>query len=95
MTLFLEGAQPQVTRAGECYWMPPDRAMSGANTGPTAAMLLDTFVVPQGSLFGAWSKPARRTFANSIGIALDLRDRGAAGALLRCACRSTRKTTIS
>lgn len=48
MTLFMEGAAPQRAETGQCYYMPPNVPMSGANTGSTDAVLLDYFTVPTG-----------------------------------------------
>ena len=46
MTLFLEGAEPQLAPAGTCYWMPPGLRMAGVNTGNGDAVMFDTFVAP-------------------------------------------------
>lgn len=48
MTLYLEGAEPQVANEGECYWMPPGRPMTGVSSGDSFAVMLDTFTVPTG-----------------------------------------------
>lgn len=48
MTLLLEGSEPAVAPAGTCYYMPPGKLMSGYNSGTTDAVMLDTFVVPDG-----------------------------------------------
>lgn len=52
MTLHLEGSEPQVAGPGECYWMPPDKPMTGVNTGGGPAVLLDIFKIPAGQ--GVW-----------------------------------------
>lgn len=44
--LYLEGSEPQTTRAGECVNMPPLIPMSNANPGKVPAVLLDSFVTP-------------------------------------------------
>lgn len=44
--LYLDGSEPQVTRAGECVDMPPLIPMSNANPGKVPAVLLDSFVTP-------------------------------------------------
>lgn len=49
MTLYLEGAKPARAPAGTCYFMPPGRAMSGANTGSGVAIMLDIFTAPAGT----------------------------------------------
>lgn len=49
MTLYLAGAEPQRAVAGDCYYMPPGRPMTGANTGTVDAVLLDIFTVPVGT----------------------------------------------
>jgi quercetin dioxygenase-like cupin family protein len=48
MTLFMDGSKPQTAKNGHCYYMPPNMAMSGVNTGTTTAVLLDNFEVPKG-----------------------------------------------
>ncbi len=48
MTLYLEGAKPQVANAGQCYWMPPGRNMTGVNSGKGNAVMFDIFTTPQG-----------------------------------------------
>ncbi len=48
MTLYLEGAEPQVAGPGQCYWMPPGTPMSSVNTGGIEAVLNDIFNVPEG-----------------------------------------------
>lgn len=48
MTLYLDGSEPQVANAGECYWMPPGRPMTGVSTGDVFALMLDNFQVPPG-----------------------------------------------
>jgi len=48
MTLLLEGSEPAVAPAGTCYYMPPGKLMSGYNSGTTDAVMLDSFVVPDG-----------------------------------------------
>ena len=47
MTLYLEGAKPQRAVAGECYYMPGGRAMSGLNAGAADAVMYDSFVIPK------------------------------------------------
>lgn len=49
MTLYLEGAEPLRAPAGECYFMPPGKPMSGVNTGRTDAVMNDIFKIPEGS----------------------------------------------
>jgi hypothetical protein len=49
MTLYLEGAPPHRAVAGECYYMPSGRAMSGYNSGTVDAIMFDSFVLPKGS----------------------------------------------
>ena len=49
MTLYLEGAKPQRAVAGECYYMPGGRAMSGLNSGTADAIMFDSFALPKGS----------------------------------------------
>lgn len=49
MTLYLDGAEPLKASAGSCYWMPPNRRMSGVNTADGETIMLDSFVVPTGS----------------------------------------------
>ena len=49
MTLYLEGAKPHRAVAGECYYMPGGRAMSGFNSGAIDAIMFDSFVLPKGS----------------------------------------------
>lgn len=49
MTLYMDGAEPFVADAGECYWMPPGRRMTGVNTAGSATIMMDTFVVPMGN----------------------------------------------
>lgn len=50
MTLYMDGAEPQVAPEGSCYWMPPGRRMSGVNTAEgQATIMLDTFIVPVGT----------------------------------------------
>jgi len=46
MTLYMDGATPARKVAGECYWMPPNRRMTGVNTGKSEAVMFDTFLVP-------------------------------------------------
>jgi quercetin dioxygenase-like cupin family protein len=48
MTLLLEGSEPAVAPAGTCYYMPPGKLMSGFNSGTIDAVMLDSFVVPDG-----------------------------------------------
>ena len=48
MTLYLEGSEPQVAAAGQCYWMPPGKPMTGVNSGDGVAVLFDIFTVPDG-----------------------------------------------
>lgn len=47
MTLYLEGAEPHRALAGECYYMPAQRAMSGFNSGTVDATMFDSFVLPK------------------------------------------------
>lgn len=43
-TLLLDGLAEPVTRhAGECYWMPAKRFMTGVNTGNEIALMWDIF----------------------------------------------------
>jgi hypothetical protein len=49
MTLYLQGVQPHRAVAGECYYMPGGRAMSGLNSGTVDAIMFDSFVLPKGS----------------------------------------------
>jgi quercetin dioxygenase-like cupin family protein len=49
MTLYLPGAEPQRAVAGDCYYMPPGKPMSGVNSGTVDAVLLDIFTVPEGT----------------------------------------------
>lgn len=49
MTLYMEGAEPLVAPEGNCYWMPPNRRMTGVNTANQATIMLDTFIVPKGT----------------------------------------------
>lgn len=49
MTLYLEDARPHRAVAGECYYMPAGRAMSGLNSGTSDAIMFDSFVLPKGS----------------------------------------------
>lgn len=49
MTLYMDGAEPLVAKAGDCYWMPPKRRMTGVNTSKTDTVMLDSFVVPKGT----------------------------------------------
>lgn len=49
MTLYLEGAKPHRAVAGECYYMPGGRAMSGLNSGTGDATMFDSFALPEGS----------------------------------------------
>lgn len=49
MTLYMDGLEtPTVANAGECYFMPAGRRMSGVNTYEGRTFMLDTFVVPRG-----------------------------------------------
>lgn len=48
MTLYMDGAEPQVAPEGTCYWMPPNRRMTGVNTANSATIMLDSFVVTKG-----------------------------------------------
>ncbi|MSO87476.1 MAG: cupin domain-containing protein [Acidimicrobiia bacterium] len=48
MTLYLEGAEPAMATAGTCYFMPPDRLMSGVNSGTQTAVMHDIFTLPTG-----------------------------------------------
>lgn len=47
MTPYLEGAEPHRAVAGECYYMPAGRAMSGYNSGTVDATMFDSFVLPK------------------------------------------------
>jgi len=47
MTLYLEDAEPHRAVAGECYYMPSGRAMSGYNSGTVDATMFDSFVLPK------------------------------------------------
>lgn len=49
MTLYLEGAAPAKATAGQCYSMPSGKPMSGVNSGPANAVLLDIFTVKAGA----------------------------------------------
>lgn len=49
MTLYLEGAEPERAPAGQCYYMPPGKVMSGVNTGRTDAVMHDIFTIPEGT----------------------------------------------
>lgn len=49
MTLYLVGAEPQRAVAGQCYYMPSGKEMSGVNSGTQNAVLLDIFKVPVGT----------------------------------------------
>jgi quercetin dioxygenase-like cupin family protein len=46
ITDFVEGKEPETISAGSCYYMPPDVAMTAANTGKDDVRLIDTFVLP-------------------------------------------------
>lgn len=48
MTLYLEGAEPQVANEGDCYWMPPGLPMTGVSSGTDYAVMIDNFTVPPG-----------------------------------------------
>ena len=48
MTLYLTGAEPARAPAGTCYFMPPDRLMTGVNSGTQTAVMHDIFTVPTG-----------------------------------------------
>ncbi len=47
MTLYLEGSEPHRAVAGDCYYMPSGRAMSGYNSGTVDATMFDSFVLPK------------------------------------------------
>jgi quercetin dioxygenase-like cupin family protein len=49
MTLYLEGAEPQRAPAGQCYYMPPGKPMSGVNTGRSDTVMHDIFTIPEGT----------------------------------------------
>ena len=67
MTLFLEGAQPQVADEGECYWMPPGLPMTGAATGTDYAVMIDTFAVPPGEPVWWVVEPGNEDIADEFG----------------------------
>lgn len=67
MTLFLEGAEPQVANEGDCYWMPPGRPMTGANTGVDYAVMIDTFAVPPGEPVWWVIEPGQEGTADEFG----------------------------
>ena len=48
ITDFIEGVEPEVYSAGECYYMPPNVLMTAANLGTEDAILIDTFNLPEG-----------------------------------------------
>lgn len=49
MTLYMDGLiNPKVANAGECYFMPAGRRMTGVNSYDGPTFMLDTFVVPRG-----------------------------------------------
>lgn len=48
ITDFIEGHEPMVFPAGNCYYMPPNTLMTAANLGTTDAVLIDTFNLPVG-----------------------------------------------
>lgn len=60
MTLYLEGEEPAIKKAGECYYMPGEgesvasgknvasfKKMSGVNSGYGDAIMIDLFRVPE------------------------------------------------
>lgn len=47
MTLYLEGSEPARKTAGECYFMPAGKLMSGVNSGSVDAVMFDVFVIPK------------------------------------------------
>lgn len=49
MTLYLEGAEPQRAPAGQCYYMPPGKPMSGVNTARSDTVMHDIFTIPVGT----------------------------------------------
>lgn len=48
MTLYMDGAKPASAGAGDCYWMPAGRRMTGVNSADQPTIMIDSFVVPKG-----------------------------------------------
>lgn len=67
MTLFLQGSEPQVADAGDCYWMPPGLPMTGASTGVDYAVMIDTFAVPEGEPVWWVVEPGQEGAADEFG----------------------------
>lgn len=67
MTLFLEGSDPQVANAGDCYWMPPGLPMTGAATGTDYAVMIDTFAVPPGQPVWWVVEPGQEDISDEFG----------------------------
>lgn len=49
ITDFVEGHENMTFPAGTCYYMPPNTPMSAANLGTEDAVLIDTFILPEGA----------------------------------------------
>ena len=48
MTLFVEGLEPRIARAGDCYWMPADTPMYGYASGSGDSTFFDSFNLTAG-----------------------------------------------
>ena len=48
ITDFVEGSEPGTYPAGTCYYMPSNVHMTAANLGTEDAVLIDTFILPDG-----------------------------------------------
>jgi hypothetical protein len=67
MTLYLQGAEPQVADEGECYWMPPGVPMTGVSSGVDYAVMIDTFAVPPGEPVWWVVEPGDEDLADNFG----------------------------
>jgi len=67
MTLYREGADPQVADSGECYWMPAGVPVAGVNSGTETALMVEQFAVPPGQPFWYIIEPGQEHIAGEFG----------------------------
>ncbi len=67
MTLFVEGLEPRIARAGDCYWMPADTPMYGYSSGSGAATFFDAFNLTAGQDEWIVVEPGEEALSHNFG----------------------------
>ena len=67
MTLFVEGLEPRIARAGDCYWMPADTPMYGYASGSGDSTFFDSFNLTADQVEWIVVEPGEESLDNNFG----------------------------